>query len=254
MKKNILTDQQKEQFENKLFGVWSVYDAMNRRVDSILQEYAQNEYYLAIASIHPDKATLKRNELSVKAKQTAMEYASKAVEEIKKVKSEYLDAVMPGTYSKMDITEIALLERELSVMTSDELDEYYSENWLDSTKGRLSVIEIKKRNNYKDGKSTYVTFLDKESHEDAFINQINEFLSFSNGIVQAAQSSMPYVYDPIGPKIAPINWDLLFREIYLRNLKGELSVVSLASYKDPSFGRRTDQEVIRIVQTKGANL
>lgn len=231
-----LIDMQKQAFNSRLMNVWGNFDKLNKAIEDIVQTHGVNWYNVSEGKMHPNEAQENTDSLLLKAQETNTKHTVEALEELLKIKTDYKNTIMPPSSNKYDVVEISILEKEMSVMTDDELEQYYKENWLDDMLTRLIVVQKKKRALAKHGITAGVTILTRETYSDSFTKEIDEFISFVNAIAMGANTRFIYVYNPITKTVFTQSWEAIFRYIRVKSHNGTKTAFSLADLMNPQFG------------------
>jgi len=205
-------------------------------INQKLYEYGKVENGLVHERIHPNFAATQREALQAEIKNLNMVHLENATADLLEVKDDYLDAVLPSVKSISDPLELALIEKELKVMTDTELQEYFKDNAKDEILSRLITIEHKNRKGYKSDKA-YIPLKGFEFSDDITV-QIDDLVRVVKSMRDMSNSICIFPLSigedgiPI-PKMVP--WDTVFHQVKLRNM-GDVPVsVSLIDFTSPYF-------------------
>lgn len=238
-----LTDAQLQNFNDNLANVWGIYQKLNTSIEKIINDYGDVWERLSRSQLHPNQAEESHKELLLKAQNTNQKYLTDALEHLFRVKSEYLEAILPSVNTKHDILEITLLEKELSVMSDADLDKFYNENWQDNALSRLSLVEMKKRSIAKHGSAAYVTALTRDNHKDDFTKEVDSLIKFATVMLRDSGNTFYYISDPVTRKTHPATWTSIFKFMRIRNHGGKPTGFKLKDMLNPQFGYISDQEL-----------
>lgn len=145
------------------------------------------------------------------------------VSDLKAIKQLYIDKASPSTTTK-DQMELSFIEKELAVMTNEELEEYYTENYLDTSISRLCMIERKKRKNNHTMQLSNVFDCEDLPSTDNVTEKIDTKIKYYASIRQVASGSfvLPYESDEESePTIKMIGWKSFFKEIENNAVRGK---------------------------------
>lgn len=145
------------------------------------------------------------------------------VSDLKAIKQLYVDKAAPSTTTK-DQMELSFIEKELAVMTNEELEEYYTENYLNTSISRLCVIERKKRKNNNSMQMSKVFDYESLTPTDHVTEKFDEKIKYYASIRQVASGSfvLPYESDEESePTIKMIGWRSFFNEIENNAVRGK---------------------------------
>lgn len=243
MKTTTLSDAKTQSFQYRLAGIWKHFEKLNSEIEKIVNEYG--DIWLGVSNnrVHPVMAEESHKKLLLKAQETNKYHTMAALEELFKIKREYLEAVMPSENNKYDLVELTLLEKELSVMTDAQLEKYYEEIWTDNSLSRLVIVELKKRAIAKNGSAEYVNILTRDGYSDDFTKEADELIRFTTAISRDSDNTFCYISNPVTRMTHPIRWATIFNYIRIKNHSGNATGFKPSDLINPQFGLILDQEL-----------
>ncbi len=207
------TPEQKEKYEIYINSVYRGYDSLINKINKILLSYGE-VFFKGTQNILTHEYVLnKKKETKEEITNLSQKTFISAVEELKEYKEKYLNECFPMT-STDDSLELDFISRELAVMNSDELKQFYLENMLDKNKVRLFDIELKKRLNSNDNDAQLIKlFKDEFTIEDSITKKIDERIKYFDGLRQISISSLALIKSLNGstPEIKMLSFDEVFR-------------------------------------------
>ena len=220
MKFREITEETKQQYREEVNQAATNFDDAVKAVNKVLLEYGVTHFKMAQNILTVDHATTQKNELKVKVKNIAVDSYDAAIENLKAIRERYLKEFMPDVTPVTDPAQLMIIERELQVMTDDELLAFYNENYADSNLCRLCVVEQKQRKGHKEG-AAYVEF-PEFAPQDAIMNQIDENIKKLVGCRSAASSM--FIVTAVAGDIKMIPWNTVFHEVEKRNNQSSVTV------------------------------
>ena len=220
MKFREITEETKHQYREEVNQAATNFDDAVKGVNKVLLEYGVTHFQMAQNVITVDHANKQKNELKVKVKNIAVDSYDAAIENLKTIRERYLKEFLPDVTPVTDPAQLMIIERELQVMTDDELLAFYNENYADSNLCRLCVVEQKQRKGHKEG-AAYVEF-PEFAPQDAIMNLIDENIKKLAGCRSAASSM--FIVTAVAGDIKMIPWNTVFHEVEMRNNQRSVTV------------------------------
>lgn len=141
----------------------------------LMMEYRKAYVGFARGEYTQDFYNKKRQDFIMKMRELQLNLLNGMIEELVKVKEEHL-TVEPKQETK-DLVELSLVEKELEVMTDDELVDFYRSNVGDANLMRLFNITLKKNDIKKKGSMDLVQIkIDQIEDADETVRFIDDFI------------------------------------------------------------------------------
>jgi hypothetical protein len=190
------TDQQKTKYFSLINGVLQGYNGLIDNINRELTSYGSEFRSFIIGKTTQNYIVDSRKKLIDTLVALSKNQFSKMIDELNKLKEDYVDECFPGI-STTDTLELDFIGKELSVMTIEELSNFYQANLRDKNKVRLFDIELKKRKMTELG-SKLVTLENLRAEyeiEDLVIEDINTKMNFLEIYRQLVIASFPLFSD-----------------------------------------------------------
>lgn len=141
----------------------------------LMMEYRKVYVGFARGEYTQDFYNKKRQDFIMKMQELQVNLLNGMIEELVKVKEEHL-AIEPKQETK-DLVELSLIEKELEVMTDDELVDFYRANVGDANLMRLFNITLKKNDIKKKGSMDVVKIkINQIEDTDGTVRFIDDFI------------------------------------------------------------------------------
>ncbi|SHF15258.1 hypothetical protein [Clostridium fallax] len=230
------TKELKIKYFDKINDVLNNYDEMIKKINHVLLVYGIDFYKFSQGQITLEYINNQRNNLLIDLKNINQETFSKIIESLNSIRKDYIKECFP-IKETTDKLELEFIEKELSVMNCDELQEFYKSNFLDKNKVRLFDIEIKKRENSVNDSGISIGIVKnlRETYtiEDEVIDNINEWTKFFEGGRQIVSGALVLIkgFDNQGkfiPEIISHNEIIQFtQDFYRKQATNKINIVSI---------------------------
>jgi 23S rRNA pseudoU1915 N3-methylase RlmH len=116
------------------------------------------------------------------------------ISELNQLKEDYIKECFPESVTT-DPLELDFIGKELEVMSRDELEKFYQDNFRDSNKMRLFAIEAKRRSRSEDSElkmdaASLKMLQDSHSIQDRVIKVIDERIKYLNAMMQLSSAGL----------------------------------------------------------------
>ncbi len=216
MKLREITEDQKKKYMNEITGIPGFYDDMIKTINSSLIKYGDIHYRMTKNELNVNYAREQKDALKIAMKNANISSLDLVVTKLKDIKERYIKDIAPVT-AITDTLELSFIEKELKVMTDDELFSYYKENYLDTNICRLIQIEYKGRKKYKDGKP--MAQLPEYGVEDAITKCVEQEIKMVVSLRQLVGNVCCFEEPAMDGSIKPvmIPWIRILEEVENRN-------------------------------------
>ncbi len=170
--------EKKKQYEEKIRGIVKKYQELRKRLEPILLEYGKNFFDYAAGKITESFIKEEENKTREKVQEAVREECTEVLNALLNVKEKYLEEKSNGKKTE-DPVELTLLSKELEVMETEELKQFYDLNQADANKMRLFQIELKKRKRFGKEEDSNTSFelelyINQQTEADPVLNCIKE--------------------------------------------------------------------------------
>ena len=221
MKLREITQEQRAKYLSDIQKIILDYQGMISEIDKRLASYRVIQYQQAQNVITLSHAKGQKEPLLVEMKNINAIALDEKVAALNELKEKHIEDVAPVTAITYTL-ELSFIEKELKVMTDQELQVYYKENYLDTNICQLIKIEHKGRS-YKDNKTMLP--LPEYGVEDYISGQIDNAIHTIMALRQLAQSTLGMQQlDGGALKNVMIPWNQIIHEIEVRNLSSNTKV------------------------------
>ncbi len=190
----VVTYEQQQKFISRINDNISLYTNLIKEVNKSLLSYGREYFDYIKGKITSEYILEKRSNLLTGIHVAEKSTFTAMVSDLNQLKEDYIKECFPESVTT-DPIELDFIGKELEVMSRDELEMFYQDNFRDSNKMRLFAIEIKRRSRsdnseLKTDAATLKILQDGHSIQDRVIKAIDERIKYVNGLMQLSSGGL----------------------------------------------------------------
>lgn len=184
----VVTEEQQQKFIGRINDSISLYDNLIKEVNKSLLSYGREYYDYITGRITPEYIAETRSNLLTGIHVAEKSTFTSMISDLNQLKEDYIKECFPESVTT-DPLELDFIGKELEVMSRDELEKFYQDNFRDSNKMRLLAIEVKRRSRSEDFElkmdaASLKMLQDSHSIQDRVIKAIDERIKYLNAMMQ----------------------------------------------------------------------
>ncbi len=190
----VVTEEQQQKFIDRINDNISLYDNLIKEVNKSLLSYGREYFDYTKGKITPEYIAELRSNLLTGIHVAERSVFADMVSTLNELKEDYIKECFPESVTT-DPLELDFIGKELEVMSRDELEKFYQDNFRDSNKMRLLAIEVKRRSRSNDSElkmdaASLKVLQDSQSIQDRVIKIIDERIKYINGMMQLSGAGL----------------------------------------------------------------
>lgn len=207
-----LTQPEKQKYIDKMVLATTDFNDMFNQMNKKLLAYSDVHYKMTKDIISVNHAKEQEKILTVEIKNINRQALDQAVTNLQALREEYLKEYAPKKEPTTDPLELSFIEKELAVMSENELNTYCNENYLDANILRLCKIEFKKRNKI---------FIEKTNYSDNITNTIDNEINAVIALRSISSTCLAF-NEILGDDIRRVqaSWGPILEQIGVRSARG----------------------------------
>lgn len=190
----VVTQEQQQKFIGRINDSISLYNNLIKEVNKSLLSYVREYFDYTKGKITPEYIIETRSNLLTGIHVAEKSTFTEMISALNQLKEEYIKECFPESVTT-DPLELDFIGKELEVMSRDELEKFYQDNFRDSNKMRLLAIEAKRRSRSEDSElktdaAALKMLQDSHSIQDRVIKAIDERIKYVDAMIQLSSSGL----------------------------------------------------------------
>ncbi len=190
----VVTQEQQQKFIGRINDSISLYNNLIKEVNKSLLSYGREYFDYTKGKITPEYIIETRSNLLTGIHVAEKSTFTEMISALNQLKEDYIKECFPESVTT-DPLELDFISKELEVMSRDELEKFYQDNFRDSNKMRLLAIEAKRRSRSEDSElktdaAALKMLQDSHSIQDRVIKAIDERIKYVDAMMQLSSSGL----------------------------------------------------------------